>query len=198
MRTQWCREHIDQTVVECGLSEETLREVKAANKLCDEHPEISGLSTLALRPLIRERDGAVRAKAISSVKAVLLKNKRITGKKVKAIVTAIREETLPVHQPSAGELITVKEREIAKLEKTLVIKRKELETLKLLIDVVTTEAGVSESILIPEAITSDETDAPKPRNTTEPKVTGIAAARAKIAGKTHVQVTAAEVPRCLA
>ena len=113
MRTQYCREHIDKTAEECGLSEDAVIEVKKAADFCEAFPEISDLTTAALRPLIREKDTKVRDKAILSVKKSLESKKnpingkfseqRITEKEVRAMVFRAMDE--------------VKEEEIERIER---------------------------------------------------------------------------------
>ena len=68
MRTQDCREKVDWLVAHCGLSEESKRELSEAWDFCECNPEISGLSTNALRPLIREKDPEIQAEAISAMR----------------------------------------------------------------------------------------------------------------------------------
>jgi hypothetical protein len=65
----------------CGLDDETVRQVKSVADFCEGKPEISGLSTNAVMPLIRIQDEEVRDKAISSVSNALKSGKHpITGK----------------------------------------------------------------------------------------------------------------------
>ena len=75
MRTQWCREHIDQTAKECGLSLSAVSEVKQATKFCDEHSEFSELPTKPIIALIRVQDAKIRERAIIKCK------ERLNGKR---------------------------------------------------------------------------------------------------------------------
>ena len=83
MRPQWCREHIDETAEHCGLSDDTVTDVKRAAKFCSTVPEFSDCGTDAIMALIRIKDDPVRDKAISWAKNALNsethvgKNKRI-------------------------------------------------------------------------------------------------------------------------
>jgi hypothetical protein len=65
MRTQWCREHIDQVASECGLGESVISDVKRADQFCQDHPDLSGCSTRAVMALIRIRDPTVRERTVS-------------------------------------------------------------------------------------------------------------------------------------
>jgi len=51
----------------CGLDDETVRQVKSVADFCEDKPDMSGLSTRAVMPLIRIQDEDIRGKAISSV-----------------------------------------------------------------------------------------------------------------------------------
>lgn len=88
MRTQWCREHIDEVAEKCDLSKSTVSDVKQAAKFCDEHSEISDCSTHAIMALIRIRDDPVRILAISLVKSSLHSEKKrsLTEREVKKII----------------------------------------------------------------------------------------------------------------
>jgi protein gp37 len=111
MRTQYCREHIDQVAENCGLEKKTVDEVKRVADFCDQHSEISELSTHAIMPLIRERNDKVREKAIlkcserlkGEVGAGRGNTKKLTEKDVRAIVFKAMDE--------------VKQEEIEQLEK---------------------------------------------------------------------------------
>jgi hypothetical protein len=84
MRTQECRLNIDKAADACGLDDETVRQVKSVADFCEDKPEISGLSTNAVMPLIRIQDEDIRDKAISSVSNSLKLGKHpITGKFLK-------------------------------------------------------------------------------------------------------------------
>ncbi len=82
MRTQECRGKIDWIIEHCeGLNAETIRELKNAQEFCDIHPEISGLSTHAVQPLIRAKDPEVRDMAIEFVGKSLESGKNpVTGR----------------------------------------------------------------------------------------------------------------------
>ena len=103
MRPQWCREHIDETAKHCGLSDDTVSDVKRAAKLCASAPEYSDCSTAAIMALIRIRDDPVRDKAISSISNALklgkhpltgqiMKDKKLPEKTIKKVIQQIELE----------------------------------------------------------------------------------------------------------
>jgi len=103
MRSQWCREHIDETAANCGLSDDTVSDVKRAAKLCASAPEYSDCSTAAIMALIRIRDDPVRDKAISSVSNALksgkhpltgqiMKDKKLPEKTIKKVIQQVERE----------------------------------------------------------------------------------------------------------
>lgn len=103
MRSQWCREHIDEAAKECGLDEKTVSEVKQAAKFCASHSDFSDCSTRAIIALIRVKDENVREKALSSAQKSLesgklpvtgkfLKNHRLTEAEIKKIIDQALKE----------------------------------------------------------------------------------------------------------
>ena len=94
MRVQWCREHIDEVVENCGLGESTKSDVKQAAKFCASVPEISNCSTDAILALIRIRDEPVKNRAISLARIALIDatptggkiQKRMTKPEIKKII----------------------------------------------------------------------------------------------------------------
>lgn len=98
-RTQGCRKHIDKTAKVCHLKPETVKEIQRVLDFCEEHPQIEGLSTDAVKPLISIQDPKIKATAISHVEK-LANRKTPTGgaykKKVtKPMVEAIIKKVLP-------------------------------------------------------------------------------------------------------
>jgi len=92
MRSQWCREHIDETAEHCGIDESTVSEVKQAAQFCVEHPEYSDCSTMAILVLIRYPDMAVRDNATLSIKKSFDSGKHpLTGKIIKAKILTAKE-----------------------------------------------------------------------------------------------------------
>lgn len=103
MRSQWCREHIDETARECGLDEETVSRVKKVAKFCASQSQFCDCGTAPIYRLISIPDDLVREKAISSASKALesgkhpvtgafIKDKRLTDRDVKKIIdTAERE-----------------------------------------------------------------------------------------------------------
>ena len=65
MRTQWCRDHIDETAEMCGLGEDVVSDVKRATEFCTSHPDMSECSTRAIMTLLRVKDEPVKDLAIS-------------------------------------------------------------------------------------------------------------------------------------
>lgn len=66
-----CRERLAWILAHCPIGEDGKREIENALKECAAHPEISGLSTHAIQPLIQERDPEIKEKAISSISKAL-------------------------------------------------------------------------------------------------------------------------------
>jgi hypothetical protein len=84
MRTQWCREHIDEVGENCGLSTSAITEVKQVAEFCTAHLAFANLPTRSIRPLLRERNEEIKARAISSISKSLESGKHpITGKHLK-------------------------------------------------------------------------------------------------------------------
>lgn len=79
MRNQWCCEQIDNIAKKCDIHPDTVAEIKKRNAFVDTQPEFSVLSTEALRPLIREKDSVVKAKAIEAVKKLSESGKNPSG-----------------------------------------------------------------------------------------------------------------------
>lgn len=103
MRTQNCREKIDWIVENCPIGDDAKREIKKAAEFCEVHPEISGLSSHAIQPLIREKDKEVKELAIPLVKSLLQKEtpsgkkvyKKLTEKQVREVIDKARKEIHP-------------------------------------------------------------------------------------------------------
>lgn len=103
MRSQWCREHIDEAAEKCGLGVDTVSDVKKAAKFCATASEFSDCSTAAICALISIRDDPVRDKAILSVSNALksgkhpltgefLKDKRLPEKTIKKVIRKVEME----------------------------------------------------------------------------------------------------------
>jgi hypothetical protein len=65
MRSQWCREHIDETAKECGLDDKIVSEVKTVAKFCASAPAFADCGTRPIYRLISHKDEDVRNRAIS-------------------------------------------------------------------------------------------------------------------------------------
>ena len=96
MRTTYCREHIDKTAEECGLSEITVFEVKDADAFEKEHPQfdLSNCGTGAILALKRVKDKDVQSIAYRHIEIALNRrtpqggkyNSRLTKKQVEAFI----------------------------------------------------------------------------------------------------------------
>lgn len=97
MRSQWCREHIDEAAEKCGLGKDTVSDVKKAAAFCVDHEDMSNCSTRAIMALIDIRDDPVREKAISSISKAfdsnkhpvtgqILKDKKLTEREIKKVI----------------------------------------------------------------------------------------------------------------
>ena len=105
MRTQECRLKLDWVVDNCEneLDAESIREVRRAAEFCDDHPDLSGFSTKALRPLIREKDAEIKQIAIKKISEDAIgkqhagrgHKKQITEKDVVQILAKTRKEVKP-------------------------------------------------------------------------------------------------------
>jgi hypothetical protein len=71
MRTQYCRDHIDKTAEMCGLSVESVREIKKAADFADQHPEFRESGTNAIIRIMRIKDPEVKALVVLSLRGAL-------------------------------------------------------------------------------------------------------------------------------
>ena len=92
MRTDWCRQHIDETAKHCGLSEEAVREVKRAAEFVAEHPELAEMPTRPLTILIRTKDKKVQKSTIDRVGKILKAGQRPSETEIRDLVDVIKEE----------------------------------------------------------------------------------------------------------
>lgn len=84
MRSEWCREHIDETAKQCGLGKSVVADVKLASRFCTDHSDMSEFSTRAILALIRIRDDPLRDNVISSISKSLESGRHpLTGKILK-------------------------------------------------------------------------------------------------------------------
>ena len=103
MRTQQCRDKIHKTAELCGLSHETVAEIDSVTGFVEEHPSICGLTTDAIKPLMKIPDDDKRQEAISHVEKTLNRKtptggiikKRLTKPEVEKII----EKVLPSEKP---------------------------------------------------------------------------------------------------
>ena len=86
MRSQWCREHIDEAARQCGLEKSVVSEVKLAAKFCADNSAFAECGTRAITVLIRVQDETVRERAIS-LAGNALKSTTPTGGKKKTRLT---------------------------------------------------------------------------------------------------------------
>jgi hypothetical protein len=114
MRTQACRDKIHKTAKGCGLSPETVAEIDRVTGFVDEHPEapqICGLTTDAIKPLMAISDPEKRQEAISLVEKSLNRKtptggtikKRLTKPEVEKII----EKVSPALEPEFSGVATV-------------------------------------------------------------------------------------------
>lgn len=70
----------------CGMNEDTLREVLTFINFIEENPDLSGISEKAAKPLIREKDLEVKAKAIEAIGKNISHGNVPTAKQVRTIL----------------------------------------------------------------------------------------------------------------
>lgn len=101
-RNEECCRKVNWLTEHCDLDIEVARELNKRNKFIDDHPEITGISTNALRPLIRETNEQIKQKAILSLSKALESKKhpitgkfcnKLVGKDVLATISKIKIET---------------------------------------------------------------------------------------------------------
>jgi protein gp37 len=100
LRTQDCREKVEWICEHCGLSEGSKRKILNALKEGEANPQICGLSTHAIQPLIQERDPEIKEKAILHIENFLNRktpqggqyNKPPTEKQVREIIDKVKEQ----------------------------------------------------------------------------------------------------------
>lgn len=94
MRSQWCREHIEETAKQCGLGDNVVSEVKKVAKFCASNPAFADCGTRAIYRLISISDEDVRNHAISLAEKALneetptggKKRDRLTEREIKKII----------------------------------------------------------------------------------------------------------------
>jgi hypothetical protein len=107
MRTQNCREKIHKTAEKCGLSPETVAEIDRVSGFANDKPQICGLTTDAIKPLMKISDPEKQKEAISLVEKSLNRKtptggvikKRITKPEVEKIVKKVDPTAIPEKQP---------------------------------------------------------------------------------------------------
>jgi hypothetical protein len=92
MRTQWCREHIDETAKQCGLSEETVREVKKVAEFVTERPEFADMPTRPLTILLRTKDKRVQKKTIERLSGILKTGQRPSEEEIRDLLNVVRQD----------------------------------------------------------------------------------------------------------
>lgn len=86
MRRDWCNEHIEETIENCGLSRQQAGELRRAVAFKKEHDGFPSISNDAVMPLLRIKDPVKQAQAIEAVSQAA---GPLTKKQVKAIVAQI-------------------------------------------------------------------------------------------------------------
>ena len=105
MRTQACREKIHKTAESCGLSPETVAEIDRIAGFVKENPQLCGLTTDAVKPLIKISDPEKQKEAISHVEKTLNRKTPTGGtykkKLTKPEIEKIVEKVLPSEKPKS-------------------------------------------------------------------------------------------------
>ena len=90
MRTgEYCISNIDKLVEEGCITQERATELKKWQRFRAEHPDMSGLSEKACRPLMREKDPEVQAKAIETTGRQVSHGPRETAQQIKTRIANI-------------------------------------------------------------------------------------------------------------
>jgi len=100
LRAEWCRRHIKEAVVNCGLRKSVASECTQASKFCDEHSAFAECGSRAIVTLIRVRDAPVRERAISLAEHALKsttptggkKKTRLTEREIKKLIERAAKE----------------------------------------------------------------------------------------------------------
>ena len=85
MRTQYCRDHIDDVAESCGLEDSAIAEVKRATMFVEEHPNLLGCYTNTILTLMRIPDPEVKALTISHAENILSVKTPTGGQKTKRL-----------------------------------------------------------------------------------------------------------------
>jgi len=136
-RTQACRDQLGWMVENCPLDRTSIIPIKRAHKFCEDHVEISTLSTDAIQPLAMMKDVKVQEKVVADLKKMIDAGKKPTRRDV---VVCIQNERLEREQkredglqkPTPSEVATQigqKKEQITKYEAKIEIIRKEIDSL---------------------------------------------------------------------
>ena len=189
-RTENCRSKLGWIEDNCPLERTSIIPIRRASEFCDQHVEISTLSTDAIQPLLKIKNDDVRVvSVVAALKVMIDAGKTPTKRDVVACIHQIGSQEMP--QINIDELITAKERQITKTQNTLVTQIRELEALILRKEQeANSGAIVNEPTTIPDTDTVDETSISdgeffrnKAKNMGTPENTGFDAVRAIITNK---------------
>jgi hypothetical protein len=71
MRTQWCREHVDELVEYCGMGKAEATKTKKAAAFCDKHPAFMDCATSTIAEIIAITDPYVCKKTLLEAERIL-------------------------------------------------------------------------------------------------------------------------------
>lgn len=94
MRTQWCRDHIDEVALNCGLSKSTKTLVKAATAFVDKNPSFAECPTDVISTILSIKDPKTKGSVIEETSGILSRRKpdgswvkrKFTAPEVKIII----------------------------------------------------------------------------------------------------------------
>lgn len=86
MKSQWCREHIDETAKHCGLDDETVRVTKQAAIFCEKHPVLEPLATDAVLAIARMKSLADQDTIIKKIAGSIRAGGRPTAETLRGLI----------------------------------------------------------------------------------------------------------------
>jgi len=86
VKSQWCREHIDETAKHCGLDDETVRVTKQAAIFCEKHPVLEPLATDAVLVIARMKSPAGQDATIKKIEGSIRAGGRPTAETIRGLI----------------------------------------------------------------------------------------------------------------
>jgi len=110
VKSQWCREHIDETAKQCGLDDKTVRETKQAAIFCEKHPILEPLATDTVLVIARMRSPVDQEAIIKKIGGSIRAGGRPTAETIRGLINGGEKkppkssnlETRPAPADSSG------------------------------------------------------------------------------------------------